>query len=70
MAEDNPRPTTYTVRVAPDKAGQRLDRLLADAVDGLSRSRLKALILEGRVEREGITGAVADPAAKVAAGET
>jgi 23S rRNA pseudouridine1911/1915/1917 synthase len=41
--------TLYSVSVAADKAGMRLDRFLAGALDGLSRSRLKALIGEGRV---------------------
>jgi 23S rRNA pseudouridine1911/1915/1917 synthase len=41
--------TTYTVRVPEDKGGQRLDRWLADVVDGLSRSQVKRLIEAGRV---------------------
>ncbi|MEO5337318.1 MAG: RluA family pseudouridine synthase [Magnetospirillum sp. WYHS-4] len=40
---------TYTVAVPDDKAGWRLDKLLADALPELSRTRLKALILDGRV---------------------
>lgn len=42
-------PTTYTVAVPDDKAGWRLDKLLADSLPDLSRTRLKALIQEGRV---------------------
>lgn len=59
---------TYTVQVGEDKAGTRLDRLLAEALDGLSRTRLKGLIEGGQVLRRG--HAVTDAAAKVAAGET
>ncbi len=45
----------------------RLDKALADACPGLSRSRLKALILEGGVTRNGEPAT--DPAAKVNAGD-
>jgi 23S rRNA pseudouridine1911/1915/1917 synthase len=61
--------STYTVTVAPDKAGSRLDRLLAEALPEISRTRLKALIEDGRVEASGV-GAVVDPARRVHAGET
>ncbi len=61
-------PTTYTVRVAPDKAGARLDRVLAAALPEISRSRLKALILAGRV-RAGGGEAAEDPAERVHAGQ-
>jgi len=61
--------TTYTVPVAEDKAGTRLDRLLADALPAVSRTRLKALMLDGLVA--GPDGApVPDPARKARAGET
>ncbi len=59
--------TTYTVPVPEDKAGERLDRFLADALASLSRSRLKSLIEDGRVLRDG--GACENPAAKVRPGE-
>jgi 23S rRNA pseudouridine1911/1915/1917 synthase len=59
---------TYTVTVAPDKAGSRLDRLLAEALPGVSRTRLKTLIEDGRIEACG-GGAVVDPARRVRAGE-
>ncbi len=42
-----------TLSVAPDQAGRRLDRWLADAVPGLSRARLQALIDDGRVQVDG-----------------
>ena len=38
-----------TVIVEPAQAGDRLDRVLAAAIEALSRSRLKTLILEGAV---------------------
>jgi 23S rRNA pseudouridine1911/1915/1917 synthase len=53
------------VQVAAGEAGERLDRLLA-AHTGLSRSRLKALILAGEVAVEGHT--ICDPAHRVNAG--
>ncbi len=40
---------TYTVKVAQDKAGVRLDRVLADAIGELSRARIQALIADGQV---------------------
>src|SRR6516225_10038091 len=43
-------PTRTSVLVAPEEAGERLDRLLARRVSELSRSRLKALIEAGTVE--------------------
>jgi 23S rRNA pseudouridine1911/1915/1917 synthase len=59
---------TYTVTVAADKAGSRLDRLLAEALPEVSRTRLKALIEEAMVEAPE-RGIVADPALRVRAGE-
>jgi 23S rRNA pseudouridine1911/1915/1917 synthase len=41
--------TTYTVPVPEDKGGQRLDRWLAYAVAGVSRSRIQRLIEAGHV---------------------
>ncbi len=60
--------TTYTVRVPEDKARLRLDVFLAGALPALSRSRLKALIVAGRVAVEGTPGPVTEPAAKIGAG--
>lgn len=59
---------TYTVTVTADKAGTRLDRLLADALGDFSRSRLRALIKEGRV-RDADGRAVSDPDRRVRAGD-
>jgi 23S rRNA pseudouridine1911/1915/1917 synthase len=61
-------PLTYTVAVPEDKAGARLDRVLADALPDLSRTRLKALIASDQVVLGG-GGTVRDPARKVKAGE-
>lgn len=55
------------VRVADDAAGQRLDSVLAAAVEDLSRSRIKALIVDGQVSRNGEP--IRQPAHKVVAGE-
>ena len=47
----------------PDQAGQRIDRLLADSSGTISRSRVKVLIEEGALSRDGIAvGAPAEPA--------
>ncbi|HEY7610609.1 MAG TPA: RluA family pseudouridine synthase [Alphaproteobacteria bacterium] len=48
-------------------AGRRLDQLLAAALPALSRSRLKALILEGRVARGGAV--ISEPSRRVKPGE-
>ncbi len=52
--------------VAAD-AGARLDRVLADHLPALSRSRLKGLIADGRVTGEG--GVIPDPSRRVRAGQ-
>src|SRR4051812_32741781 len=61
-------PTVETVTVAPEEAGQRLDRVLAARIPSLSRSRLKALILDGQVKVA--TRTIRDPAAQVKSGDT
>jgi 23S rRNA pseudouridine1911/1915/1917 synthase len=55
-------------QVASAEAGERLDRVLAARVAELSRSRHKALILDGRVAIDGRT--IRDPGHHVNAGET
>jgi len=60
-------PTKYTVKVDEDKAGERIDRLLASSLAELSRSRLKVLIESGHVSRDGVP--LTDPSAKSRAGE-
>src|SRR5438445_12323516 len=54
--------------VAAEDAGERLDRVLAQRVAELSRSRHKALILAGRVAIDGTT--IRDPGHRVNAGAT
>ena len=46
-------PSTYTVSVPEDKAGARLDKVLAEALPDLSRSRIQALLADGLVVRDG-----------------
>lgn len=55
-----------TFRVEPDAAGERLDAFLARHAEGLSRSRLKALIKDGAVAVGGKP--VEDPNARLEAG--
>src|ERR1700761_1643644 len=57
----------HTLSVAASQAGMRLDKFLAESVDGLSRSRLQALIADGRLS--GGAGPVTDASRKVKAGE-
>ena len=64
----SPNGHVETIAVNAEEAGQRLDRVLTRSVGELSRSRLKALIVEGRVSVAGKT--VRDPARHVKAGET
>src|ERR1700716_534658 len=61
------------VIVAGDEGSIRLDRVLAGRLQELSRSRLKALILAGRVSIDSVTiksAPIRDPAYHVAAGDT
>jgi 23S rRNA pseudouridine1911/1915/1917 synthase len=60
--------TTFTHTAAPGQEGQRVDRVLAEAIPGLSRSRVKALIEERRLTRDGHP--VTQPAEPVRAGAT
>ena len=57
-----------TISVPDAAAGQRIDAVLADAIDDMSRSRLKALIVDGHLSLDGAT--LRQPSRKVAAGET
>ncbi|MBM3560108.1 MAG: RluA family pseudouridine synthase [Alphaproteobacteria bacterium] len=63
---DTALPGPRHVTLARD--GERLDRALAEALGDISRSRLKTLILDGRVSRAGTV--VRTPDARTAAGET
>ncbi len=58
---------TRAVTAAAGDAGERLDRMLAGHLTGMSRSRLKQLILEGNVTRSGAT--ISDPSTRVKPGE-
>src|SRR5476649_2831503 len=60
--------SSETVTIAADEAGQRIDRVLAARIPALSRSRLKALILDGQVTIEART--ILDPATIVNSGDT
>ena len=60
--------STETVKIAAEEAGQRIDRVLAVRIPTLSRSRLKALILDGQVTIE--TRTILDPATYVNSGDT
>ena len=57
----------FEISASADDKGARLDRFLADRIKELSRTRLKALILEGEVEVSGRT--VRDPEYRVNAGD-
>ena len=60
-----------TITVAPEDAGARLDRVLAARIPTLSRSRLKALILDGQVTiaDPGAGRTILDPSAQVKSGD-
>jgi 23S rRNA pseudouridine1911/1915/1917 synthase len=55
------------LRIVPGESPERLDRVLAKHVTELSRSRLKALVLDGRVAVNGVPAL--DPGLKVRAGD-
>jgi 23S rRNA pseudouridine1911/1915/1917 synthase len=65
---DQGSPDRLSVTVAGDEGSARLDRVLAARLPDLSRSRLKALILAGRVQVG--AAAVRDPAYHVGCGDT
>jgi 23S rRNA pseudouridine1911/1915/1917 synthase len=57
---------TETLTIAAEDDGGRLDRVLAARMAGLSRSRLKALILAGEIAIDGRT--IRDPSERVKSG--
>jgi 23S rRNA pseudouridine1911/1915/1917 synthase len=65
---DQVHPERLSVTVAGDEGSARLDRVLAVRLPDLSRSRLKALILDGRVQVG--TAPIRDPAYHVGRGDT
>ena len=56
------------ITVADEEAGERLDRVLAGRLDGLTRSRLKSLIEAGLVSLDGET--IGEPSRRVKPGQT
>jgi 23S rRNA pseudouridine1911/1915/1917 synthase len=65
--DTNQRVAAEIVTILPEEAGGRLDRVLAARIPALSRSRLKALILDGQVSVDGRT--ILDPSVDVKSGE-
>ncbi|HYG85729.1 MAG TPA: RluA family pseudouridine synthase [Azospirillum sp.] len=68
--DDRPIPggRLHTVAVPDAAAGERLDKVLATGVDGLSRSRAQALLEQGHVRADGRT--ITDPSQRVKPGQT
>ncbi|GJL89156.1 MAG: pseudouridine synthase [Minwuia thermotolerans] len=62
------QPDKETITVTDGAAGDRIDRLLAATLPDMSRSRLKALIEQGRVTADGRT--IMDASYRVKPGET
>ncbi len=58
---------THRIRVAPGKVGERLDKYLSDALPGLSRTRIRELIVLGNVVMDAGT---ARPSSRLKGGET
>ena len=65
-ATPTPDSDPHEVVAPPDAAGTRADRFLAEAIGGLSRSRVKALIEAGAVSRDGAP--LTEPSEAVRAG--
>jgi len=59
--------STYTVTAPEDKVSMRVDRYLADAIEGLSRNRIQALIAAGWITVDGAV--LGNASAKVRAGQ-
>jgi len=59
--------TTHRVSVPQTGAGGRLDRVLAEALPEFSRTRLKALVIDGRVRSGGAT--ITEPSYRVKPGQ-
>src|SRR3546814_11293945 len=66
--DGNSGAASINTSISEDCDGMRLDRALAMLMPELSRERLKALILDGKVIRQGAT-AIAAPSYKVSEGE-
>jgi 23S rRNA pseudouridine1911/1915/1917 synthase len=62
MQDRAPPPGSFTTVAEGAARGQRLDRFLADAIGTLSRSRVKSLIEQGQLRRDGqVLSEPADP---------
>ena len=59
----------HRVAVAAAAAGQRLDRVLADALPALSRTRLKALIEAGHLRLDENEATITEPSYRVKHGQ-
>ena len=66
MSVDEASGEIHTLTVSGEEAGERLDRMLANRVQDLSRSRIKTLVLAGQVTVGGHT--VRDPGHRLQAG--
>jgi len=62
-----PEATRIELSASAEDKGARLDRFLANKIESLSRTRLKSIILEGKVEVSGQT--IRDPEYRVNAGD-
>jgi 23S rRNA pseudouridine1911/1915/1917 synthase len=66
-AEDISEDELRVVTLGPKAAGARVDKALAEALEGLSRGRVQALMAQGRVSHDGID--VTDASAKAQPGD-
>ena len=66
MTKAPPGPGPIRITPSREQAGQRIDRLLAEAIGAISRSRVKVLIDEGALSRDG--SPVTEPAEPARAG--
>ena len=66
-AEDIAEDELRIVSLGADQVGGRIDKVLAEALEGLSRARVQALIAQGRVSHDGVD--VTDASAKAQAGD-
>jgi 23S rRNA pseudouridine1911/1915/1917 synthase len=68
MPDHPASPDSFTTVAGMAAAGERIDRFLADAIGTISRSRVKALIEQGQVRRDGAV--LSQPAEQVRPGAT
>jgi 23S rRNA pseudouridine1911/1915/1917 synthase len=67
LADAVPNGAVHAVVVADTQAGSRLDKLLADGIPALTRSRVQALLADGAVTGDG--GTITDGALRVKPGQ-